>query len=190
MEQCFLFQCANCSLISEAPQPWGAEAASWIWGRSAAGTWVITIPNSLMLASYSSPREWLPAASRQPRTSWEVSDHVGGCWWGQQLLMWGPALWSFSAPHPSLLLASAFLMYPAVRTEPQGVLPPTRGAKKNRVAIWSSLFLNMSLKIKILDSEIRHDLNSSFATLNIISLNICFFLNTYHERDLFSFIMS
>ena len=34
----------------------------------------------------------------------------------------------------------------------------------------------MLLKIRILDSEIRHDLNSSFATLNIIYVNNCFFL--------------
>ena len=173
MEQCFLFQRATCSLLSEAPQPWGAEAASWIWGLSAAGIWVITIPNSLMLASYSSPQEWLPAASRQPRTSWVVSDHVGGCWWGSSC--WCEDQLRGVSPHPALpccwlqLSSCAQMCGLSLR---ECCLPPE--GRKKTVTIWSSLFLNMSLKIKILDSEIRHDLNSSFATLNIISLNICF----------------
>ena len=114
---------------------------------------------------------------------WCAADGGSSCWCEDQLR--GVSL------HPSFPAAGLSSPHvPRCMDWVTGSAASHLRGKKNRVTIWFSLFLNMPLKIRILDSEIRRDLNSSFATLNIISLNNCFFFNTYHERDLFSFIMS
>lgn len=89
----------------------------------------------------------------------ELAQWTGDLWrmtadGGQQLLMWGPAPWSVSMPLlPCCWPQLSSCVQMCRLSHRECCLPPKE--KKNRVTIWFSLLLNMPLKIRILDSEIR-----------------------------------